>query len=189
MLDDLDRTLRKLLIQEIESLESDEQVSFGLPGEGAKPNALSVNLFLYDVRENRELRSNDWIDERSGGMVERRRAPQRIDCSYLITAWAGDPLSEHQLLGQVMEALIRHATLPDEILVGRMQGQAVPTSLLQASNLQSLSEFWQALGNKPHALLNYTLTISVELFPPQQVPLATQKVIKLDLKQETEARP
>lgn len=188
MLDDLDRTLRRLLVQELESLESDEQVSFRPPGEEAKPNALSVNLFLYDVRENRELRTNDWVDEERDGRVTRRRAPRRIDCSYLITAWAGDPLSEHLLLGQVMEALIRHAAIPDELLVGRLRGQAVPTSLLQASSLQSLGEFWQALGNKPRAVLNYTVTIGVDPFTPQELPVVREKVTRFDRKRP-EARP
>jgi hypothetical protein len=179
MLDDLDRTLRALLRREIPDLEADEQVGFRPPGEEAKPNALSVNLFLYDVRENRDLRTNDWQVERRDDVFLRRRAPRRIDCSYLITAWAGDPLSEHLLLGQVMEALIRYAAIPDDLLVGRIRGQSVPTSLLQASSMQSLGEFWQALGNKPRAVLNYTVTIGVDPFEPTEVPAVTGQVTRI----------
>lgn len=169
MLDDLDRTLRALLRSEIADLATDEQVDFFPPGEKVKPSALMVNLFLYDVRENRDLRTNDWEDVRDGPKITRRRAPRRIDCSYLITAWAGDPLSEHLLLGQVMETLIRHAVIPESFLVGSLRGQALPTSLLQASTLQSLGEYWQALDNKPRAVLNYTITISVDPFLPREL--------------------
>lgn len=62
-----------------------------------------------------------------------------------------------------MQILLRHRTLPEEVLVGTMASQELPlpTATLQANQLQSFSEFWQALGGKPKAALNYTVTISV----------------------------
>jgi hypothetical protein len=51
--------------------------------------------------------------------------------------------------------------------------------------LQSLGEFWQALGGKPKAALNYQVTLSVEVAKPETVPLVTDKVIKIRLERET----
>jgi len=45
--------------------------------------------------------------------------------------------------------------------------------------LQSLGEFWQALGGKPKAALNYQVTLSVDVAKPEEVSLVTDKMIKI----------
>src|SRR4051794_37790692 len=110
MFDDLDRALRTLLAREVTDLAED-RVHFEAPGAEFQPTIPAVDLFLYDIRENRELRDNDWQLDRQNGDVVKRRAPRRVDCSYLVTAWAGDPLSEHLLLGAVTDALLRHPVI------------------------------------------------------------------------------
>jgi hypothetical protein len=62
-----------------------------------------------------------------------------------------------------MKVLLHHRLLPAAVLQGELEGQepAVRAKPLQASQLQSLGEFWQAMGSKPKAMLNYTVTISV----------------------------
>lgn len=180
MLDDIDKTLKKVLTAA--GLE-DDMISFKPPDEAVTEGiAPAVNLFLYDVRENRELRSNEWAQDRQlGGTVTRKRLPVRVDCAYLITAMAGDPLSEHRLLGQVMTTLLRFRQIPAELLQGELVGQGpLPTSSLQACNLQSLSEFWQAMGNKARAVLNYTVTISVDPYAAVEVQPVREHVIAME---------
>jgi hypothetical protein len=136
----------------------------------------SVRSIVYDIRENWELRSSEWVTERTNGMVVKHGPPARVDCSYLITAWASqstpDPaLDEHHVLGEVIKVLIRHRTLPTEVLQGALRGQDPPVraKVLQTPNLQSLGEFWQALGGKPKAALHYAVTISVPATEPVAV--------------------
>ncbi|MDJ0747492.1 MAG: Pvc16 family protein [Xenococcaceae cyanobacterium MO_167.B27] len=50
--------------------------------------------------------------------------------------------------------------------------------------LQSLGEFWQALGGKPKAALHYTVTIGVEPFSPQEVTPVTEILIQQGLKED-----
>ena len=179
MLDDLDKTLKQLLSQ---TGFKEDQISFKPPDDAVtESTSPAVNLFLYDVRENRELRSNEWIQNRqSDGSVSKRRSPVRVDCAYLITAMAGDPLSEHRLLGQVMMALLRYPHIPAELLQGELAGQQpLPTSSLQASNLQSLSEFWQVMGNKARAVLNYIVTISVDPYESIETGPVLEHVIAM----------
>ena len=59
--------------------------------------------------------------------------------------------------------LLRHVILPAQVLQGDLRDQEppLPASTLQPGRLQSLGEFWQALGGKPKAALNYTVTIGV----------------------------
>jgi hypothetical protein len=44
----------------------------------------------------------------------------------------------------------------------------LPSSTLQPGRLQSVGEFWQALGGKPKAALNYTITIGVTFDSPKE---------------------
>jgi hypothetical protein len=174
MIDDLDRTLEELLARTLPpSLVRQVSISFDAPDDQFPPSRISlpaIDLFLYDVRENRELRSNEWKVGRENGTVVRRRAPTRIDCSYLITAWSSQTSTnpardEHRLLSEVMKTLLRFPTLPAAVLQGELAAQEppLPTSVLHPGRLQSIAEFWQALGGTPKAVLSYTVTIGVEV--------------------------
>jgi hypothetical protein len=191
MIQDLDRTLNTLLRQ---GLTSNITISFATPDDQFPPADVTlpaINFFLYDIRENLELRSTGWLLERreDNRSALKRRPPARVDCSYLITAWpgAGIPqpnLDEHRMLGEVLRVLLRYPMLPTEVLQGSLAGQQpdLPTSVLQPANLQSLGEFWQALGGKPRAVLNYTVTISVDPgLQPEPVPLVSESVLDLRL--------
>jgi hypothetical protein len=183
MIHDLDRTLRELLKRELpRSLAQQVAISFDPPDGQFPPQSVTlpaIDLFLYDVRENHDLRSNDWSTRREiSGAALRSMPPVRIDCSYLITAWpsASAPNraeDEHRLLAEVMIALLRYPTLPLDVLQGSLDSQALPlpTAVLQPGHLQSLGEFWQALGGKPKAALNYTVTVAVQPFETVEVPL------------------
>ena len=67
---------------------------------------------------------------------------------------------EHHLLSEVMQVLLRHSAIPDPVLQGSLAGQEppLPAITLLPGQLQSIGEFWQALGGKPKAALNYTVT-------------------------------
>ncbi len=178
MIDDLDRSLSELLRLELPaSIVSQVGISFAAPDNQFPPAAVSlpaIDLFLYDLQENRELRSSEWVVERNDdGSAARIRPPVRLDCSYLITAWPSTSSSnpaqdEHRMLGEVLKVLVRHPSLPDAVLQGALKGQLppLPTTTLQPGRLQSLGEFWQALGGKPKAALTYTVTISLEVSAP-----------------------
>ncbi len=174
MIDDLDRSLENLLRQELPpELMSQVSISFAPPDSTFPPPSVAlpaIDLFLYDVRENRDLRDGEWrLESQSNGTAVRKAPPVRIDCSYLITTWPSSNSTtpardEHRLLGEVMKALLRHMTLPSGVLSGSLEGTQppLPVSSLHPGRLQSLSELWQALGGKPKAALNYTVTIGVE---------------------------
>src|SRR5271170_11235 len=173
MIDDLDRTVEDLLKRELSpGLVGQVAISFAAPDNDFPPAVVTlpaVDLFLYDVRENTDLRDRQWIIERrEDGTATRRRPPVRVDCSYLITAWASEAstsraLDEHRLLSEVMKVLLQHPVLPDVLLQGTLKGQdpSLPATTLQPGRLQSVAEFWQALGGKPKAALNYTVTIGI----------------------------
>jgi uncharacterized protein DUF4255 len=188
---DLDATLAALLAGEL-ALPG-VAVSFAGPDDQFPPSTVplpAVAFFLYDVRENTELRATVWdTGQGADGVVTRTRPPVRVDCSYLITAWPGeaapDPArDEHRLLGEVLKVLLRHRRIPERYLTGELVGQEppVPTRIVGEGQLQSLGEFWQAMGGRPKATLHYGVTLSVAVFEPVDVgPEVTEHVTSLGL--------
>ena len=193
MIKDLDETLAALLRRDLPpALVGQVQISFATPDDQFPPQSVTlpaIDLFLYDVRENLELRSNEvYVERRSDGTATRTQAPVRMDFSYLVTAWPSESVpdpaeDEHHLLGEVMRVLLRYRTIPEDVLQGVLVGQRppLPVSSMQPGRLQSLGEFWQALGGKPKAALNYQVTLSVDVTAPVAVPLVTDKVIQIRL--------
>jgi len=191
VIDDLDRTVEELLRRELApALVEQVGISFAAPDAEFPPSSVTlpaIDLFLYDIRENLELRRTGWIVEHdNNGTATKKLAPVRVDCSYLITAWASEsstsrPLDEHRLLSEVMKVLIRYPVIPEVLLQGSLKGQEppLPSSTLQPGRLQSVAEFWQALGGKPKAALNYTVTIGIV---PDQVIETEVPVIDKTLK-------
>jgi len=193
----VDRTIEALLRRDLPAVISTQvDISFEPPDNDFPPQSVKVpaiDLFLYDVRENRDLRSNEWIVERrSDGTGRKEPAPVRVDFSYLVTAWPNksspNPTQdEHRILGAVMTSLLRHSQIPAEFLAEGLDDEDLPTSVLQPGRLQSLAEFWQALGGKPKTALNYTVTVSVKPRPPEEEWLVTDKLLRIhDMKERPE---
>lgn len=190
MIEDLDKTIEELLMRELPaSLAQQLTVTFATPDSkfSASVSSAVVNLFLYDIRENLELRNVEWTIDRNNGNPVRKRPPVRIDCSYLVTVWlASDPktsaIDEHRVLSEVMRVLLRHRTIPDAVLQGSLAGDnpPVPGPSLHPGRLQSPGEMWQALGGTPKAALHYTVTLSVPSAAGVETePLVVDKNIKL----------
>jgi hypothetical protein len=173
----LDDTLTKLLEAAPAGGALDElhnaYVSFETPEHGHKPQGKSeVNLFLYETKENRELREPSPITRQQNGVSARRRAPLRVDCAYMVTTWGdGKTKSEivtasHKLLAQAFNWLSRFPAIPELYLqAAGMTGQvfAPPTMVAQMDGAKSAGEFWHALGIPPRPYFNLVVTITMDL--------------------------
>jgi len=181
MFHDLDSTLAELLKRELPpSLVQQVGISFATPDGQFPPASVTlpaIDLFLYEINENRDLRSHEAETERmADGRVVRTPAPARVDCHYLVTAWAKTGVQqpeqdEHRLLGEVMRVLLRHKEIPREALRGALKSQPFPirARVSPPSHQQSRGDFWQALGGKPKAAFHYTLTIAMDVNEPEDV--------------------
>lgn len=192
MLDDLDKTLKVVLEAGLrDSLRTPFTITFAAPDEKFPPSTVSlpaINLFLYDVRENRDLRTNEMLVEHTAdGRAMQLRPPVRIDCSYLITAWTSEAndaaAGEHALLGNVIRVLLRAPTIPGEMLQGTLRDHpaVLPVSTLQPARLQTMAEMWQAAGGRPKAALHYTVTVPVWTHAAEETHLVTERIVKFEV--------
>lgn len=186
MFDDLDTSLADLLRRELPpEITSQVSISFSTPGSDFPPSWVTlptINLFLYDIQENVELRSGEPALERlTDGSVTRVSPPLRADCHYLVTAWASEGAQrpeqdEHRLLGEALRVLYRHRELPVEALRGSLKSQPFPlrATVLQQAASQSRADFWQALGGRPRAAFNFTVTIGIDALAPESAGLVVR---------------
>jgi hypothetical protein len=171
MLNDLDQTLRAILDDAAAPTElRNADVSFETPDKTFAPGQATVNLFLYEVKENRELRDPVPITEIVAGTFVRRTPPLRVSCGYLVTGWSNAVgparvAEEHRLLGQALLWLSRFPRIPAGFLQGALAVQPfpLPTLVAQADGSRNNGEFWSALGMAPRPAFTVTVTIAMDL--------------------------
>src|SRR5215204_4377012 len=127
----------------------------------------TVNCFLYDIRENKELREATWDIKRDAvnGTVSRRKVPYRINTTYNVTVWARAPEDEHRLLWRVLTALSRHPVLPMELVEGTLSDQPFPVLAKVGQPEQARTnpaDLWQAVDNRIRPSLTYVVTLALE---------------------------
>lgn len=186
MIDDIDRTINALLARDLPAdLVSQVKISFAAPDSHFPPQSVTlpaIDIFLYDIRENLEVRSSERMlsQQTSNTQTSLQKLPVHVSYSYLITAWSGSTSSpdqdEHRLLGAVLQVLLRYRTLPSEILQGKLANLTpLPKAdIIQSDALQGRGDYWQSLGGRPKAFINYMLTVPMYAFQPiTNVPLVT----------------
>jgi hypothetical protein len=190
MFADLDESIRQLLIRHVPLDPAEIDVSFEAPdrewsGRLSRP---TVNCFLYDVRENHEMRKTDWEMSTSNGKASRHKPLIRIDATYQVSAWARAPEDEHRLLWRVLVALARHAVLPEEVAQGALKEQRVATPVRVAQPDQTPrnpADLWQALDNRIRPSLTYVVTLALDPDIVQTAPLVLTGISRLQQRDGT----
>lgn len=172
MFQDLDATLQAMLSAPAAPAElRAADVSFQTPDRSYTPTQATVNLFLHDVAENRELRDDARVTDLTNGVYTVGPPPLRVDCTYLTTAWSSKTSGlkaqeEHRLLGLALVWMSRFSVIDDTFLQGGLitppQPYPVPVTVAQTKEGQSMGHFWTALGIAPRPAFSLTVTIGVQ---------------------------
>jgi hypothetical protein len=184
MFADLDETIRNLLIKRVPIDLTEVDISFEAPdrewsGRLSRP---TVNCFMYDVRENLDLRQTDWEVQKKNGTATSKRFPVRIDATYAVTVWARAPEDEHHLLWRVLTAFFKTPVIPEDILQGQLRGQPFPTRTVTVQPSQARAnpaELWQALDNRIRPALTYTVTVPLDVDQEFTAPMVFTRRTRL----------
>ncbi|MCJ8505897.1 DUF4255 domain-containing protein [Kocuria flava] len=154
MIAQVDDALRTLV--RTQALDGAEvEVAFDAPTKdwAARRNAPTVNLYLYDIREDLRRREHGFSDERDddGTLLRRSPAPRHFRLSYLVTAWTHRPEDEHLLLDQLLRCFLRYEALPEDLLSGALAEPRLPVPLtvgLPPPEDRGFADVWSALGGE-----------------------------------------
>lgn len=184
MINELSEALKKLLTS---AGLGEVDIAFTRPVEDFKPDKPTIDLFLYDISENLDLRSNEPTLERINDQVVVHRPPLFVKCCYLVTAWSEKTsveervLEEHKRLGQVLQILAAHPTIPDDVLPSNIKGQEPPWEIatLLPDAQKHLNEFWSAIGIKLRPSFTVTASIHIPVFADITKPMVKTGIVKL----------
>src|SRR5438128_2967990 len=172
MIQDVDESLRALVKRDALN-GSKADVAFDAPTKGwsSRRNTPTVDLYLYDIREDLERREVMWEDIRGDAkdprlITERRPPPRRFKLSYLVTAWTQRPEDEHRLLSALLGCFLRHPTIPADALSGTLAQGRQPIMLIIAlppPQDRSISDVWSALGGELKPSLDLVVNAPFEI--------------------------
>lgn len=184
MIHEVDESLRLLMRKE--ALQgTDIDILFETPTKewASRRNTPTIDVFLYDIREDIGRREEGVVDVRGddGRVVRRSRPPRYYKLSYLVTAWTQRPEDEHRLLSACMATFLKHGELPRETLVGSLKdlGLLIMVNIaLPPPQDRSISDIWTALGGELKPSLELVVVAPLEThFPIHVGPPLTEPPI------------
>ncbi len=154
MIPEVDTALRSLI--EREATDGTEvEVMFEAPTKdwASRRNVPTIDVYLYDIREDLRRRERGLINEYDGGdrVTTRHLPPRHFKLSYLVTAWTQRPEDEHRLLSALLSCFLRHDAIPPEFITGPLAeiGLPVPVTVaLPPPEDRSFADVWSALGGE-----------------------------------------
>ncbi len=188
MIDDLNEVIRQLLIQELPVKNGEVEISFDQPKRewSSRLSRPTLNLFLYDMQENTQLRNKPgWsvsVGGQGNGSATLTRQPMRMDLQYMITAWATESEDEYRLLGRCLMALSRYPNVPRELFPESLKDQPfeMPLEVAQPGALQNVTDIWSVLDNEIKPAIGCKITLAVMPYAPVEEPVVKTREIKFE---------
>lgn len=163
MIPEVDKALGDLL-RSGAIASGDVEVSFEPPTRdwAAGRNVPTVNVYLYDIREDSQRRKYGMIGVRdeSGVMVRRRRPLRYFRLSYLVTCWTRRPEDEHRLLAAALGCVTGTEVLKisgDGPLAALGEPATIALAELPGDS-RSAADLWSALGGSLKPSIDVTVT-------------------------------
>src|SRR6185503_735750 len=153
---DVTRTLQDLLVADGLDVTLDSPARLPTTANGGEGFA-AVNLYLYQVTENPYAKNQPWIT-RSDGVQE--YPPLALNLHYLLTPYASDPMSAHQVLTHAMlkfylNSTLLAAALPDSL---QLSVERLTVNLCQMT-LEELTRIWNALQTPYRLSVGYEVRV------------------------------
>lgn len=185
MIDHLDALLTQLFSTQVSGLTAG-QIGFNAPDLDwrnivSNATALMLNVYLVELRENTALRSNERFTQLTGGVEVQTRAPERLDCHYLISAWSPvkptsvmlEPaIDEDVLLYEVTRTLMDWIPLDATAIYAPgpvpslfppdMLDPPLPAVVAPPETFPKLPDFWMRMDTVWRPVVDLTVTLPVE---------------------------
>jgi hypothetical protein len=184
MFQDVDATLRALLMADVPIKKAEVEIAFDRPTRdwSSRLSKPTLNLFLFDVRERADLKDDVPIVTRDGnGRAVKQRPPRRLDLSYLVSAWTTESDDEHRILARVLASMYRQEMISTDLLQGDLKAATLPVMarVPPPDDVYKPHDLWGALSNDLHASLTWIWTVPLDVFKVEVGPLVRTAEIRV----------
>jgi hypothetical protein len=181
--DDLDESLRQMLVREGPLPASDIDIVFERPDRDrtARFSRPTVDLFMFAVDENRDQIDSGWeVTRNADRSATLRWPPLHVDLRYLVTVWAQQVEDEHSLIYHLYRTFRKVVEIPQELLVGAMESQPRPVALaIEPSDISAVTDLWGSIDNSIRPSLVIKATVAVDLNDARQVPQVRTATLRI----------
>ncbi|WP_019180825.1 DUF4255 domain-containing protein [Microbacterium yannicii] len=164
MIGEIDDAIRAL-VKASDGIAADIDVALDAPTKdwAARRNAPTVDLFLYDIREDTKRREYGFTERRDdrGLITHRAPAPRYFKLSYLVTAWTQRPDDEHRLLDALLRCFLRFDAIPGSFVTETIAETGLPCALAVAQpppEDRAFADVWSSLGGELKPSLDLVIT-------------------------------
>ncbi|GLY69041.1 DUF4255 domain-containing protein [Amycolatopsis taiwanensis] len=168
MIPEVDEAIRALIRTEAVP-DAAVEVVFDAPTKdwAARRNAPTVNVYLYDIREDLRRRQRGLVNSyaEDDSIAARTLPPRYFKLSYLVTAWTQRPEDEHRLLSSLLLGFLRHEALPPVTQTGELArlGLSAPMTIaLPPPEDRAFADVWTALGGELKPSLDLLISVPVD---------------------------
>ncbi len=125
----------------------------------------TLDFYLFDVRENTELRHSDPTSNRSNGVPSFRLPPRRFDLRFLVSALTTQVEDEQLLLWHALAVLLKHSTYPADVTPQSVASlePTVSAQVRPPDEDDQIRELWSAFDVHPRPALVYVVTAPLDL--------------------------
>jgi hypothetical protein len=153
ILGDVTNTLKALLT----GLDVTFESPAALPAVGG--NFKRLNLFLYQVLENPHAKNQPW---ESLSAADQRYPPLALNAYYMLTPYASDMISAHQVLSHAMGLLHDRSIISGAQLLGTLSTVVEQLAIvLVPTTLEELTRIWNALQSPYRLSVCYEVRIAL----------------------------
>jgi Pvc16 N-terminal domain len=188
---EVDEALRALIRRDVlAGAEIDVVLDAPTKDWAARRNAPTIDLYLYDLREDLRRRERGQVNEydERGRVVGRHLPPRWFKLSYLVTAWTQRPEDEHRLLSALMACFLRQDAVPADLLGSDPEGlrlETAPVALsvgLPPPEDRGFADVWSALGGELKPSLDVVVVVPVETGQTRPVgpPVSKPPVVRVE---------
>jgi hypothetical protein len=148
---------------------ADVEVVFDAPTRdwASRRNKPTIDMYLYDIREDLRRRSSGMIERRNeqGVVQERQALPRFFKLSYLATAWTQRPEDEHRLLSAILACFLRFDVLPQTAMTPMLEETGLPVGVQVAfppPEDRQVSDVWSSLGGDLKPSVDVVVTLPLQ---------------------------
>jgi hypothetical protein len=160
----VDEGLERLLRAELPLPEDMGDISFDVPSStwAAGLSRITVNLYLYDVNRSNHPNRAPMRRQTEDGKYERRKPLPMVELNYLVSAWAGNPRDEHQLLGDVLGRMASVDVLPQQYIP--VQLSSTVAMMFVEDERHKTRDIWNGAGGVLKASFSIKITVAADSF-------------------------